>query len=50
MLNYGQFTIVAKKEGKEVGRYPVSLNPGAKDYIYKVLGGKANEGTSAVFV
>ena len=63
MLNYGQFTIVAKKkvaEGedgdeddqthKTVGRYPVSLNPGAKDYIYNVLGSKANDGTAALFV
>lgn len=61
-LNYGQFTIVAKKyigvgqEGAdaqgyiEVGRYPVSLNAGSKDYIYNVLGSKATEGTAALFV
>ncbi len=61
-LNYGQFTIVAKKfagvgeDGtdekgfKVVGRYPVSLNPGSKDYIYNVLGSKATEGTAALFV
>lgn len=61
-LNYGQFTIVAKKfagvgeEGADkdgfrvVGRYPVSLNPGSKDYIYNVLGSKATEGTAALFV
>lgn len=47
-LNYGQFTIVAKKNGQEVGRYPVSLNPGAKDYIYKVLGGSPTDGNSSV--
>lgn len=49
-LNYGRFTIVAKKNNKEVGRYPVSLNAGAKDYIYSVLGGTANDGNAAVFV
>lgn len=49
-LNYGRFTIVAKKNNQEVGRYPVSLNAGAKDYIYSVLGGTANDGNAAVFV
>lgn len=47
-LNFGQFTLVAKKGDKEVGRYPVSLNPGAKDYIYKVLGGTPTDGNSSV--
>ena len=50
MLNYGQFTIVAKKNKNVVGTYPVSLNAGAKDYIYNVLGSKANDGSTAVFV
>ena len=50
ILNYGQFTIVAKKNGNVVGTYPVSLNAGAKDYIYNVLGSKANDGSTAVFV
>ena len=59
-LNYGQFTIVAKKYDPTnekavggyvtVGSYPVSLNAGSKDYIYNVLGSKANEGNAAVFV
>ena len=65
-LNYGQFTIVAHKyigvgqklgdvyadaEGfVQVGRYPVSLNAGTKDYIYDVLGSRATDGTAAVFV
>jgi hypothetical protein len=55
-INYGQFTLVAHKfdqekgEYVEVGRYPVSLNAGTKDYIYNVLGSKASEGTSAIFV
>ena len=50
MLNYGQFKIIAKKDGQEVGKYSVSLNPGAKDYIYNILGSKANDGTAALFV
>lgn len=50
MLNYGQFKIVAYKDGQEVGTYSVSLNPGAKDYIYNILGSKANDGTAALFV
>ena len=49
-INYGQFTIVAKNNNEEVGRYAVSLNPGAKDYIYNVLGSKPTEGTAALFV
>ena len=49
-MNYGQFTIVAYKGDEEVGRYPVSLNAGSKDYIYNVLGSKANDGSAAVFV
>jgi len=49
-LNYGQFTIICKKGNEEVGRYPVSLNPGAKDYIYKVLGNNPTNGNAAVFV
>ena len=49
-INYGQFTLVAWKDGEPVGRYPVSLNAGTKDYIYNVLGSKATEGTAAIFV
>ena len=61
-LNYGQFTIVAHKfigvgeEGADeegyiaVGRYPVSLNAGSKDYMLDVLGTKPTEGSAAVFV
>ena len=49
-FNKGRFTIIARKNGEEVGRYSVSLNPGAKDYIYNVIGSDPNEGTAAVFV
>ena len=60
-LNFGQFTIVAKKYNPSdeaadkngyvsVGRYPVSLNAGSKDYIYNVLGSEATIGDAAVFV
>ena len=49
-LNYGQFTIVTYKNGVETGKYPVSLNPGSKDYIYNVLGSKPTEGSAPVFV
>lgn len=55
-INYGQFTLVAHKyneetgEYEEVGRYPVSLNAGTKDYIYNVLGSKATDGSAAIFV
>lgn len=48
--NKGRFTLVAKKNNSEVGRYPVSLNPGDKDYIYNVLGTDALNGSSAIFV
>lgn len=49
-LNKGRFSIIAKKGGAEIGKYSVSLNPGAKDYIYNVIGSDPNEGTAAVFV
>lgn len=49
-LNYGKFTIVCKKSGETVGSYAVSLNPGAKDYIYNVLGATPTDGEKAVFV
>lgn len=49
-LNYGQFTIICKKDGTEVGRYPVSFNPGAKNYVYKVLGCNPTDGNAAVFI
>lgn len=49
-LNLGRFTIYAYKDGEEVGKYPVSLNSGEKNYIYNVIGGNASEGSAAVFV
>lgn len=49
-LNLGQFTIVALKDGEVVGRYPVSLNAGTKNYIYNVIGEKPSDGTAAVYV
>lgn len=48
--NYGQFTLVAYKDNEVVGRYPVSLNSGVKDYIYNVIGGKQEEGDAAIYV
>lgn len=49
-INRGHFTIIAKKKGEEIASYSVSLNPGAKDYIYNVLGSNPTEGSAAVFV
>lgn len=49
--NLGQFNIIAKKDEKEVGQpIPVSFNAGSKDYIYNVLGSKANEGSAPLYV
>lgn len=48
--NYGQFTLVAYSKGNEVGRYPVSLNSGVKDYILSVLGSKQEDGDAAIYV
>ena len=51
VINFGQFTIKALKDGEQVGsRMSVSLNPGAKDYIYNVLGSKPTEGSAPLFV
>ena len=50
-LNYGRFTIKCTlADGTTTVSYPVSLNAGAKDYIYKVLGGKPSDGSAAVYV
>lgn len=58
-VNMGRFTIVAWKyvgtqEGvnnyKVIGRYPVSLNSGTKEYIYNVLGSDPSVGSAAVYV
>lgn len=46
----GRFTLIAKYNGDKVGEYPVSLNPGDKDYIYNVLGSDALNGGAAIFV
>lgn len=48
--NYGQFTLNAYKNGRPVGSYGVSLNPGTKNYILDVLGGKQENGDAALFV
>lgn len=48
--NYGLFTLVAKRNGEEIGRYPVSLNPGVKDYILNVLGSKQEDGDAPIYV
>ena len=58
-INLGQFTLVAWKyvstsEGTDkyrmIGRYPVSLNSAAKDYIYNVLGSDPTAGSAPIFV
>lgn len=49
--NLGQFTIVCMNaSGDTIGRYAVSLNSGAKEYIYNVIGSKPSEGSAPVFV
>lgn len=54
-MNLGKFTLKCTLAGstnensKEI-LYPVSLNAGDKDYIYKVLGGTPTDGSAAVFV
>lgn len=49
-LNLGQFTIIAELRDGTKLRYPVSLNNGAKDYIYNVLGGNPLDGDAPLFV
>lgn len=55
--NLGQFTIQAYNGKDENGKpipvgqpIPVSFNAGSKDYIYNVLGSKADDGSSPVYV
>ena len=53
MINKGRFSIKCYKKASDAqpfATYSVSLNPGAKDYIYKVLGSDPSEGSAAVFV
>lgn len=54
-MNLGRFTLKCTLAGSTEGAsktisYPVSLNAGDKDYIYKVLGGTPTDGSAAVFV
>ena len=48
--NYGRFTVVVTTYNNEVKRYGVSLNPGEKNYITKVLGTDPENGESEVYV
>ena len=54
-LDRGTFTITAysstgETASKEIGKYSVSFNPGAKDYIYNVLGSDAQNGNAPLFI
>ena len=46
----GNALINKKKAGMNYFEYPVSLNPGEKDYILKVLGTNPNDGDAPLFV
>lgn len=48
--NLGVFTLNAYKKGELVGSYGVSLNPGSKNYIINVLGGRIEDGEAPIFV
>ena len=48
--NYGRFTIVVTTNEGAIKEYSVSLNPGDKNYIYNVLGGKQDNGEAEVYV
>jgi len=47
----GTFKLIIKlRETGEYVEYTVSLNPGQKNYIYNVLGGRADEGNAPIWV
>ena len=48
--NYGRFTITVELTDGGEKKYAVSLNPGDKNYIYNVLGGRADDGDAEVYV
>lgn len=48
--NYGRFTVVVTTFSDKVKKYSVSLNPGEKNYITKVLGTNPEIGESEVYV
>lgn len=48
--NYGRFTIKVELTDGGEKKYAVSLNPGDKNYIYNVLGGRADDGDAEVYV
>lgn len=48
--NFGNFTIVCKDANDNEYRYPVTLNAGAKDYIYNVIGDNPASGEALVYV
>ena len=54
-LDRGTFIIKAysslvEDESKLIASYSVSFNPGAKDYIYKVLGSDAQNGNAPIYI
>lgn len=54
-LDRGSFTIKAYSttgvsDNGLIGSYSVSFNPGAKDYIYKVIGSDAQNGSAPIFI
>lgn len=55
VLDKGTFAIRAysslyEDESNFIGEYSISFNPGAKDYIYKVLGSDAQNGSAPIFI
>ena len=50
--NYGKFTLSGYTDGNTANKftYPVSLNPGDKDYILKVLGTTPDNGDAPIYV
>lgn len=48
--NYGKFTLSGHTKDDKTFVYPVSLNPGDKDYILKVLGNTPDDGDTYIYV
>jgi hypothetical protein len=49
--DFGTFKLIVKlRETGNYVEYSISLNPGAKNYIYNVLGGRSDEGSTPIWV
>jgi hypothetical protein len=48
--NYGSFTLVVTRQDDSQVRYPVTLNPSDKNYVYNVIGADPEKGDAEIYI